>query len=307
MIAPTDTGKKHSGTIKAWMAAVRPRTLPAAVAPVLVGTALAVARERFSILPALAALCGALLLQVAVNLANDYFDFRKGVDLPDRLGPPRVTQGGIIPAGQVKAGMITTLFLAVVVGGYLVAVGGWPIVLIGLASILAALLYSGGPYPLGSRGLGDLFVFIFFGPVAVCGTYYVQALNLHGPVLTAAVPVGLLITAILVVNNLRDIDTDRRAGKITLAVILGESMTRLEYLLLLSVSYAFPVILWAGGLFTVWIIIPLLSLPLTLPLLGIIARRPGPVFNKALEGTAKLTLLYSILFSAGLVLGRGPV
>ena len=226
----------------AWILAARPKTLPAAVAPVTVGSAMAAVHNSFSLLPAMAALAVALLLQIGVNLANDYFDFVKGVDSDDRLGPLRVTQSGLISPGRVRVAMIITLGLAGLPGLYLVYVGGWPVLVIGAASILAALAYSGGPYPLASNALGDLFVFIFFGLVAVCGTYYVQTLMLTATVVLIGADVGLLITAILVVNNLRDIATDSRTGKRTLAVRLGASGTKLEFSLLLAGAYCGPLV-----------------------------------------------------------------
>lgn len=285
------------------MLATRPRTLPAAVAPVLVGTAMAIADKNFVWLPAAAALMVALLLQIGVNLANDYFDYVKGIDTRDRLGPPRVTQSGLIPAKQVKAGIMVSIILSVIPGLYLASVGGWPVILIGLFSFGAALAYSGGPFPLASHGLGDLFVFIFFGLVAVCGTYYVQALHLTPLVWLIGAIQGLLITAILVVNNLRDIQTDRRSGKRTLAVMIGERGSRIEYLLLLSTAYAIPFILWLGGRSSAWVILPVFSLPLAISLTRLIWKSAGgPVLNQALASTAKLALIYSLLLSIGLIL-----
>jgi 1,4-dihydroxy-2-naphthoate octaprenyltransferase len=276
--------------------------LLAAIAPVVVGTGLALASHHFRLLPALAALFGAVILQIGVNLANDYFDYVKGVDTTERLGPIRVTQSGLIAPARVRAGLAVTMGLALAVGVYLVLVGGWPILTIGLASICAALTYSGGPYPLASHGLGEVFVFIFFGLVAVCGTYYVQALSLTIVVVTAAVPVGLLITAILVVNNLRDIQTDRRAGKYTLAVILGIRRTRIEYVLLLAGAYAVPVTLWLTDRMPAWVILPLASMPLAVRMAYLVIKNEGPILNQALAGTARLALVFSLLLSAGLIL-----
>lgn len=286
----------------AWVLAIRPRTLPAAVAPVLVGTALAFADNGLKVFPALAALMGALLLQVGVNLANDYFDYVKGIDTSDRLGPVRVTQSGLIPPNRVRAVMVLVFTLAAAVGLYLVAAGGWPILLAGCAAITAALSYSGGPYPLASHGLGDIFVFIFFGLVAVCGTYYVQVH--HITVLTGlmAVPLGLLITAILVVNNLRDINTDRRAGKNTLAVLLGEQGTRIEYILLIAVAYLLPLLFWLARLLPAGGLLPLASLPLAISWIRVVMKSEGSALNKALAGTAKTTLVYSLLLSLGIIL-----
>jgi 1,4-dihydroxy-2-naphthoate octaprenyltransferase len=299
----TDINAEKKSKMGAWMLAARPRTLPAAVAPVLVGTAMAIADKHFAWLPAASALTVALLLQIGVNLANDYFDYVKGIDTRDRLGPPRVTQSGLIPAKQVRTGMLVTIILSVIPGLYLASVGGWPVILIGLFSFVAALAYSGGPFPLASHGLGDLFVFIFFGLVAVGGTYYVQALHLTSMVWLMGVIQGLLITAILVVNNLRDIQTDRRSGKRTLAVMIGERGSRIEYLLLLCTAYAIPVILWLGGRSSVWVILPIFSLPLATSLTHRIWKSAGgPALNQALANTAKLALVYSLLLSIGLIL-----
>jgi len=286
-----------------WMLAARPRTLPAAIAPVVLGSATAIADKSFVWLPAAAALIVALLLQIGANLANDYFDYLKGIDTQDRLGPPRVTQSGLIPAKQVKAGIILTLFLSLIPGIYLLTVGGLPVLIIGLACICAALVYSGGPFPLASHGLGDLFVFIFFGLVAVCGTYYVQALQLTPLVWLMGVIEGLLITAILVVNNLRDIQSDRQAGKHTLAVIIGIRGSRIEYVLLLAGAYAIPIILWLSGRMSAWVLLPLTSMPTALYLIRLILKNPGdPILNQALAKTAKLALIYSLLLSIGLIL-----
>jgi 1,4-dihydroxy-2-naphthoate octaprenyltransferase len=286
-----------------WMLAARPRTLPAAIAPVVLGSATAIADKSFVWLPAAAALIVALLLQIGANLANDYFDYLKGIDTQDRLGPPRVTQSGLIPAKQVKTGIILTLFLSLIPGIYLLTVGGLPVLIIGLACICAALAYSGGPFPLASHGLGDLFVFIFFGLVAVCGTYYVQALQLTPLVWLMGVIEGLLITAILVVNNLRDIQSDRQAGKHTLAVIIGIRGSRIEYVLLLAGAYAIPIILWLSGRMSAWVLLPLTSMPTALSLIRLILKNPGdPILNQALAKTAKLALIYSLLLSIGLIL-----
>lgn len=287
----------------AWMLATRPRTLPAAIAPVVLGSAIAIADKNFMWLPAAAALIVALLLQIGVNLANDYFDYLKGIDTQDRLGPIRVTQSGLIPAKQVRAGMILTLTLSLIPGIYLITVGGLPVFIIGLACICAALAYSGGPFPLASHGLGDLFVFIFFGLVAVCGTYYVQALHLTPLVWLMGVIEGLLITAILVVNNLRDIQSDRQTGKRTLAVIIGDRGSRIEYVLLLAGAYAIPIILMLSGRMSAWVMLPLISLPIALYLMYFIWKHPaGPILNQALAKTAKLALIYSLLLSIGLIL-----
>jgi 1,4-dihydroxy-2-naphthoate polyprenyltransferase len=299
----TEDNAQVKSKIRAWLLATRPRTLPAAIAPVILGTAMAIADKHFAWLAAAAACSVALMLQISVNIANDYFDYRKGIDTEDRLGPPRVTQSGLIPPKQIRAGMALTLILSLIPGSYLLAVGGWPVLTIGLACIVTALAYSGGPFPLASHGLGDIFVFIFFGLVAVCGTYYVQALRLTPMVWLMGSIEGLLITAILVVNNLRDIQTDRQSGKRTLAVIIGDRGSKVEYLLLLGCAYAIPVILWLSRHASAWMILPLISLPLALSLMRFIWKSPGgSILNQALAKTAKLALVYSLLLSAGLIL-----
>ena len=284
------------------MLAIRPRTLPAAVAPVVVGSALAFAHRGFAFLPAVAAMMVALFLQIAVNLANDYFDFMKGVDSDDRLGPARVTQSGLISSEHIKIGIIINFILAAGPGIYLLNIGGWPVLLIGLACGLAVLAYSGGPYPLASYGLGDLFVFIFFGLIAVGGTYYVQTGQMTLMSLLMGVIVGLMITAILVVNNLRDIQTDRRAGKHTLAVTFGERGTKIEYSLLQVCGYMLPIVIWQTELATGFILLPLLSLPLAIALNRTIWKNPsGEILNQALARTVQLALVFSLLLSIGLM------
>ncbi len=288
--------------LQTWLLAIRPKTLPAAAAPVIVGTAAALSDDLFKPGPALAALLGALLLQIGANLANDVFDFKKGADTTDRLGPVRVTQAGLLSPGQVMAGVWVSFGLAALIGLYLAAVGGWPVVMIGLLSIAAALAYTGGPFPLGYNGLGDLFVFIFFGLAAVGGTYYVQAGTVSALAWWAAVPVGLLAVAIIVVNNLRDIHTDRAAGKKTLAVRLGERGAQVEYILLLAGAYAVPPLMWLTGVSSAWVGLTWLSLPLAWPLVRMILHEKGRPLNRALAGTARLELVYALLFSLGMVI-----
>jgi 1,4-dihydroxy-2-naphthoate octaprenyltransferase len=258
--------------------------------------------DSFRLLPALAAFAGSILLQIGVNLANDYFDYIKGIDAVDRLGPVRVTQSGLIAPQRVRTGMMITFCFVILVGIYLIHVGGVPILFVGIASILAALAYSGGSYPLASHGLGDLFVFLFFGLVAVCGTYYVQALELNSMVVLSAIPAGVLITAILVVNNLRDIHTDRQVGKRTLAVILGMRGSRIEYVILLGISYGMLPVMWFTGHFSFWIFLPFLSLVTVWKTANIVLTESGVVLNKVLAKTAGFTLLYCLLFSLGIVL-----
>lgn len=287
-----------TGKAEAWLLAARPRTLPAAAAPVLVGTALAWSDGVFRPLPAAAALAGALLLQIGANLANDYYDHVKGADTAERVGPTRASQGGLLPAKAVRNATFAVFALAVLLGTYLVWVGGWPIVAVGLASVLAGWAYTGGPYPLGYHGLGDVFAFLFFGPVAVVGTYYVQGLTVTPDAFLASVPVGLLTTAILVVNNVRDMETDAKAGKRTLVVRLGRRAGRAEYALVTWGAYAcLPALALRQGTFVMF---PLLLLPLAFGLVGAVRRETGPVLNARLASTAQHLLLFSVLMSIGL-------
>ncbi len=298
----TSTAKKSP--LEIWLLAIRPRTLPAAAAPVIVGSALAFYDDAFQFLPALAALLGALLLQIGANLANDVFDFKKGADTSERLGPPRVTQMGLLTPGQVYIGMIIVFALAALIGLYLIYVGGWVILGIGILSIVSAIAYTGGPFPLGYHGLGDIFVFLFFGLAAVCGTYFVQAGRVTNFVWLAANPIGLLAVAILVVNNLRDIDTDRAAGKKTLAVRFGARGAQVEYLALLAIAYLVPLLFIALNFDLIWILLTSFSIPLVLPLIRIVLHERGRALNAALAGTARLEFMYALLFAVGLLLAR---
>lgn len=296
------TSEIKPGSLKAWVLAARPKTLAAAAIPVLVGTAVAVDHQVWALLPAMAAFVAAGLIQIGTNFANDYFDFKSGADNEDRLGPTRVTQAGLISAEQVKRATGLTFLGAAIVGLYLIYVGGWPIAVIGVASILSGLAYTGGPYPLGYHGLGDLFVFVFFGLIAVTGTYYVQALAWTPEVVAAAVPIGLLSTAILVVNNYRDIDTDKLAGKNTLAVRLGARATRWQYALLVVGAYAVPVAQWAVWDASHWLLLPLLSLPVALLSILRMWRRTGMELNELLAQTARLLAIFGFLYALGYML-----
>ena len=290
--------------VRVWMMAARVRTLPAAAAPVVVGAGAAISVRHFAFFPAFAALVGALLLQIGANFANDLFDFLRGADTAERVGPVRVTQAGLLTPRQVRTGMWTVFSAAALIGVYLIAVGGWPVVLIGIAAILAAIAYTGGPFPLGYHGLGEVFVFLFFGLAAVGGTYYVQAVSMHAVAWWAAVPMGLLAVAIIVVNNLRDIATDRAAGKRTLAVRFGERGTRAEYVTLVAIAYLVPVAMWVTRVASIWVLLSLLSLPLVPPLLRRLHGERGRALNGVLAGTARLELFYGLLFALGLALGR---
>lgn len=289
-------------SFQTWMLAARPKTLPAAAAPVVLGTALAFADGAFKAGPALAALAGALLIQIGTNFANDFFDYRQGADTHERLGPLRVTQAGLLAPEAVARGIWVAFGLAGFTGIYLIATAGWPVILIGLASILAGIAYTGGPFPLGYNGLGDLFVFIFFGLVAVGGTYFVQAETLTAQVLLSSAPVGLLATAILVVNNLRDIRTDRAAGKMTLAVRLGERGTRLEYAVLLAAAYLVPAVMVASGTAPAGVLLSWLTLVRAYRLVRFIFNEQGRPLNQALAGTGRLEIEFAVLFSIGLLI-----
>jgi 1,4-dihydroxy-2-naphthoate octaprenyltransferase len=288
-------------TLQAWGLAIRPRTLPAAAAGVVMGSALAWRDGFFRLDAALACLFAALLLQIGSNLANDVFDFERGTDTPDRLGPTRVTQAGILTPLQVKAGMGVVFAVSALLGLYLAWLGGLPIILIGIAAIISAIAYTGGPFPLGYHGLGDIFVFIFFGIAAVAGTYYVQA----GSVSTAAwwmtIPPGLIITAILVVNNLRDLENDRKGGKHTLAVILGERFTKIEYLICMTVAYLIlPIAAWLG-IISWFSLLAWGSLPIALRATRTVFTQKGRPLNAALAGTGQTAFVFSLLFWLGLI------
>jgi 1,4-dihydroxy-2-naphthoate octaprenyltransferase len=288
---------------RAWVLACRPATLAAAVVPVAVGTACAAALGGLRIGPALAALAGALLLQIGANLANDVFDYEKGADTHERLGPTRAVQSGLLPASSVRTAMLVVFGLALLVGAYLTAVAGPAIIAIGLLSIASAIAYTGGPWPLGYHGLGDLFVMLFFGFVAVCGTAFVQLGSVPALAWWAAVPVGSLATAILVVNNIRDRTTDLAAGKRTLAVRFGRRAALAEYLLLLAAAYSVPVLLFRTGTASAWALLPLLSLPIAVSLAWRLSTQEGARLNQVLAGTARLMLIMGLTFALGLVPG----
>jgi 1,4-dihydroxy-2-naphthoate polyprenyltransferase len=288
-----------------WLMAARPRTLPAAIAPVLVGTSLAGFAHVFHPLRFIAALLGAIFIQVGTNLSNDYSDARRGADTEDRLGPVRVTAGGLVPPRQVLIATAVSFGVAILAGIYLIVVAGWLLLLVGAASILAGVLYTGGPRPYGYEGLGEVFVFLFFGIVAVAGSYFVQMKHLHWEAFALAVPVGLLAAAILVVNNFRDIDTDRRAGKRTLAVRLGRERTRDMFAVIVYLAYVLVPVTWIFGPLKAWVLLPWLSLPGAAPLVRLVRNRTdGPSLNQALAQTGMLQLAFCMLLSAGVLLSR---
>jgi 1,4-dihydroxy-2-naphthoate octaprenyltransferase len=288
--------------LQVWVLAARPKTLPAAVAPVIAGTAVAYHEDGVHWISAVLAVLTALLLQIAANFANDALDFRKGADTGERLGPTRVTASGMISAEGVMRATAVTLALAVVTGLPLVIRGGWPILLLGITAIICALAYTGGPFPLGYLGLGEVFVFIFFGLAAVAGTAYIQTGELTALGLAVSVPIGALAMGILIVNNLRDIETDRVAGKKTLAVRLGARNTRIEYGVMLVIAGIAPVVFWAVGWLDWPVVLTLLWWPFGVALWNQITVRTGRELNPTLGNTGRALLVYSVVLSAALVL-----
>src|SRR4051795_9693148 len=285
--------------------AARPRTLPAAIAPVLVGTAAAIGEhgDLRRVGAFIAALIGSIFIQIGTNLANDYSDAKRGADTVDRLGPVRVTSAGLVAPRSVLIATWLGFGIAVIAGIYLATVAGWVIIAVGVASIAAGVLYTGGPRPYGYAGLGELFVFLFFGLVAVNGSYYVQLERLDWLPFGLSVAVGCLATAILVVNNVRDIETDRRAGKRTLAVRVGRQDARRLYGALLVSAYAalLAIVTSRGGPW--WALLGLVSVPMAIrPARAVLTRTDGPALNGALAGTGALLGVFSLTVSAGLLI-----
>jgi len=289
--------------VAAWRLAARPPTLTASVAPVLVGCGLAIGRDVFAAGPAIAALLAALCLQVGANLANDVFDFERGADTAGRLGPPRATQMGMLSPREVRTGMAVVFGVALALGLYLAFAGGWPIVVLGLVSIAGAVFYTGGPWPFGYHGLGDLATFCYFGPVAVGGTYYVQERELPADVLWLGMAMGAIVTAILVVNNLRDRETDAQTGKRTLAVVLGDRATRGWYVALLAAGPVLGAVSWPFGSREPWVLLGLGAAPL-LARCGLPVWRgtSGRALNPLLKLTARATLVLGVLLAVGAAL-----
>ena len=296
--------------VRVWLLAIRPATLPAAVGPVIVGLGAAVGSgAAFRLDTALVCLAVALLLQIAANLANDLADFRRGADTPDRTGPVRVAAAGLMTERRLEVWIGAVIAAAGVLGRYLAVVGGIAMLVLGALAVVSALAYTGGPWPYGYRGLGEVFVFAFFGLMAVCVTAYLQAGRVETLYVLAAVPMGALITAILVVNNLRDIPTDRGAGKRTLAVTFGEGFAKTEFYAMLVVAAATPPLLLVTGFAGLPVLLPLLA-AFRVPSLVREVRAVGPGsdrrrLNLVLKGTAGLSLAYGLLFALGLALRIG--
>jgi len=284
-----------------WTMAIRPKTLPAAISPVLVGTTFAYYHGYFDWIVAIATLIASLFIQIGSNFANDVYDFLKGTDNENRLGPKRATQSALITPAEMKKGMMMVFGLALLIGVYLAWIGGWIIVAIGTISIISAFAYTGGPYPLGYHGWGDVFVFIFFGLIAVPGTFYLQTGFINEEVVLLGIALGVLSTAILVVNNLRDADTDIETGKKTLAVRFGKSFSKFQYSTLMVVAFLIPIYL-AETMQIFSLYLPIFLIPVAGKLILQIYFEEGKVLNEVLAKTARLLFLYSIVLSMGFVL-----
>lgn len=300
----SNTIKKYDSSNKfnAWILASRPRTLPAAVVPVLVGSSIAIHDNKFNLAVTIIALLCSLLFQIGANFVNDLFDFLHGTDKKERIGPKRAVASGLISINEMKIAIALVFAISFLLGLYLIYIGGWLIFLIGILSITTAIIYTAGPFPLAYNALGDIAVFLFFGFVGTLGTYYVQAHEITSFVFWSSIPVGSLITNILVVNNYRDREEDKLNGKNTLAVILGEKFTRLQYVFFMVISYLILFIVYLTLKKSIFVFLPMLSLPLSIKLIKMIYTLRGSELNKTLELTAKLSALYGLLFAAGILL-----
>ena len=297
--------KQENQTLNSWQVwwlAFRPKTLPASASGVVMGSALAWMDHSFQILPALAALCVALLLQIGSNVANDVYDFERGADTSERHGPLRVTQAGLLTPAQMKRGMWIIFGLAALFGFYLAYLRGWLVIILGLAAIVSAIAYTGGPLPLGYYGLGDLFVFIFFGVMCVAGTYYVQSGSVSAAAWWMSVPIGLIVTDILVVNNLRDLENDRAAHKHTVAVLIGKHWTRIQYVSFMIASFLLLPVLIRRDILPAFTLLAWLSFPLAWKSTQTVLAQRGRPLNAALAGTGQTALAFSILFFIGILL-----
>jgi 1,4-dihydroxy-2-naphthoate octaprenyltransferase len=288
--------------IDSWIIASRPRTLLAAFVPVMVGSAVAFNEGKLNIIFSLAALICSVLIQVGTNFTNDLYDFLNGADTVKRKGPRRVLASGLISVNEMKAAVIITFLTSFLIGLYLVYHGGFVILVIGVLSIIAGFAYTAGPYPLAYNALGDIFVFMFFGIVGTVGTYFLHTQNLSIISFISSVPVGALVTNILVVNNYRDVDEDKATGKRTLAVKFGKNFTRYQFIFLIAISFIVPLLLFVFFNASIFIFLPYLTLPIAYKAITMIYTLTGIELNKTLELTAKLSAIYGLLFSAGFVL-----
>jgi 1,4-dihydroxy-2-naphthoate octaprenyltransferase len=293
--------KQSPAKLQSWILASRPKTLLASVVPVVTGTALAISEKKFVLLYSIIALLCSILIQIGTNYVNDLYDFLKGADNEKRKGPERVLASGWITVTEMKIASVLVFLTSFILGLYLVYVSGTVVLIIGVLSIIAGIAYTAGPFPLAYNGLGDIFVFLFFGLVGTMGTYYVQAHNFSVLSFIASLPVGALITNILVVNNYRDIEEDRSANKYTLAVILGKRFTKVEYISFILISFLVPIILFFGFNFHYWIFLPYLSIPIAINLVRMLFQSDGKELNKTLELTARFSALFGLLFSIGLI------
>ena len=297
-----DNSDNKPNKFRSWILAARPKTLPAAVVPVLLGTAVAISDNKFQPLAAFIALICSVLIQVGTNFVNDLYDYLKGSDKKDRVGPARVLASGLISVIEMKVGIFLCFSVTFFLGLYLVYLGGMIILLIGILSIFFGYAYTAGPYPLSYNGLGDIFVFVFFGFVGTIGTYYVQALDVSWVAVLVSIPAGALITNILVVNNYRDIEEDRVNNKKTLAVLFGKRYSRFQYYSSLIISYAVPIIIYFNYKQSILILLPLITLPLALRLVKMMLTYKGNQLNETLALTAKFSALFAILLSIGIAL-----
>lgn len=286
----------------AFLLAARPKTLPAAFVPVIIGSAAAISVNQFKLLPALVALICSILIQIGTNFVNDLYDYLRGSDTKKRVGPKRALASGLLSVTEMKIAIFITFSLTFLLGLFLVFKAGWIILLVGILSIAAGFSYTAGPYPLAYNALGDIFVIIFFGFVGTIGTYYVQTLEVSPVVVWASIPVGALITNILVINNYRDVEQDKEAGKITLAVKYGRRFARIEYIILLLVSYLTPVVIYIFYIKSLYILLPLISIPIAINQINSLYKLTGSDLNYTLEKTAKLSALFGVLFSIGFVI-----
>jgi len=292
---------KNQFSLKSWILAARPKTLSAAIAPVILGTALAWHDFHIDIITSLVTFLSAICIQIGTNFSNDISDFLKGADTKERLGPIRATQSGLLTIKQLKIGTIIIFSIAIIFGFYLAYIGGMPIVIIGLTSIAAGILYTAGPYPIGYHGMGDIFVFMFFGIIAVSGTYFLQTGYITQETIFCGIAIGFLSTAILVVNNLRDADTDRKAGKRTLTVRLGKSFSKIEYVFFITIPFFIPIFFYLRwDKLSLWL--PIFSFPLSISLAIAIFTKTGTELNIVLSQTARLLIIFTILFSLGIML-----
>ncbi len=297
-----ESSVKEISKFQSWVLASRPKTLLAAFVPVIIGSALAYADGALNLLAALVALICSILIQAGTNFVNDLYDYLSGADKADREGPTRALAAGLLTTKEMKAGIVINYAVTFLLGLYLVHLGGWLILAIGVLSIIAGIIYTAGPYPLAYNGLGDIFVFIFFGLIGTVGSYYVQTLRISSLSVLSAIPVGALITNILIVNNYRDIEEDKLAGKRTLAVMFGKNFSRIQYLIFMIVSYLIPFLVYFFYKHDFFVFLPLLSLPLGIKLVRMIYSLNGKALNKTLELTAKLSGIYGVLFAAGIIL-----